>query len=52
MIVEGFLGVPALDVGADGLVWGNIDGEWDGPFVELTSLHVEVCDFYCHACYG
>ena len=45
MEIEGFLGVPALDVGAHCLMGSNFDFERDGAFVELAPLHVEICDF-------
>lgn len=43
--VEGFLGVPAFDVGTHCLVRRDFGVDTNIAFVKLATFHVEVCDF-------
>lgn len=51
VVVEGFLDVPRFYIGAHCL--SSRDGAVNAhlSFMELSSLHVEVCDLYFHAAY-
>ena len=49
--VEGFLGIPAFYVGALCLTCRKVAVDFDVAFVELSTFHVEVCDFDFHFSY-